>query len=303
MCMAITMEEVYEKLKSLQDVLSEKFSVEAEIRDIPKALATKQELVNRLKKSYIEKSNQYGEVKERIKSLKFRMEEAESSREKYEQQMDLIKTQREYEALDKEIRDASDREQSFRKELQREEKVMEEMSKALERDESMIKDQENELSLEQDRIKTESELRGEKLKELEVQEKDITPGLDEEMVFKFERIIRSKAGVGIVPLRKGVCTGCHMILPMQFVNDVRRGDGVLFCPYCSRILFFQEEADSTYTEVDSEGLADLFVDDDEEENDEADLDEDEDVVEVEDDEDADDEEDEEEEPLAESDEE
>ena len=301
--MAITMEEVYEKLKNLQDVLSEKFSVEAEIRDIPKALATKQELVNRLKKSYIEKSNQYSEVKERIKSLKFRMEEAETSREKYEQQMDLIKTQREYEALDKEIRDASDREQSLRKELQREEKVMEEMSKALERDESMIKDQENELSLEQDRIKTESELRGEKLKELEVQEKDITPGLDEEMVFKFERIIRSKAGVGIVPLRKGVCTGCHMILPMQFVNDVRQGDDVLFCPYCSRILFFQEEADSTYTEVDSEGLADLFVDDEEEENDEADLDDDEDVVEVEDDEEADDEDDEEDEPLAESDEE
>lgn len=301
--MAITMEEVYEKLKNLQDVLSEKFSVEAEIRDIPKALATKQELVNRLKKSYIEKSNQYSEVKERIKSLKFRMEEAETSREKYEQQMDLIKTQREYEALDKEIRDASDREQSLRKELQREEKVMEEMSKALERDESMIKDQENELSLEQDRIKTESELRGEKLKELEVQEKDITPGLDEEMVFKFERIIRSKAGVGIVPLRKGVCTGCHMILPMQFVNDVRQGDDVLFCPYCSRILFFQEEADSTYTEVDSEGLADLFVDDEEEENDEADLDDDEDVVEVEDDDEADDEDDEEDEPLAESDEE
>ncbi|HUX51560.1 MAG TPA: C4-type zinc ribbon domain-containing protein [Spirochaetia bacterium] len=301
--MAITMEEVYEKLKNLQDVLSEKFSVEAEIRDIPKALATKQELVNRLKKSYIEKSNQYSEVKERIKSLKFRMEEAETSREKYEQQMDLIKTQREYEALDKEIRDASDREQSLRKELQREEKVMEEMSKALERDESMIKDQENELSLEQDRIKTESELRGEKLKELEVQEKDITPGLDEEMVFKFERIIRSKAGVGIVPLRKGVCTGCHMILPMQFVNDVRQGDDVLFCPYCSRILFFQEEADSTYTEVDSEGLADLFVDDDEEENDEVDLDDDEDVVEVEDDDEADDEDDEEDEPLAESDEE
>ena len=300
--MAIMMEEVYEKLRNLQDVLSEKFSVEAEIRDIPKVLATKQELVNRLKKSYIDKSNQYSDVKERIKGLRFRMEEAESAREKYEQQMDLIKTQREYEALDKEIRDASDKEQSLRKELQREEKVQEEMTKALERDESMIKEQEKELAAEQDHIKNESDLRREKLKELEVKEKEITPGLDEEMVFKFERIIRSKAGIGIVPLRKGVCTGCHMILPMQFVNDVREGNGVLFCPYCSRILFFQEDADTAYAEIDAEGLADLFDDDEEEEVDEVD-EEEEEEVDVEDDEGVDDEEEEEEDNLNEAEEE
>ena len=39
--------------------------------------------------------------------------EAEGEREKYEKQMDLIKTQREYEALDKEIRDSSLKEQEL----------------------------------------------------------------------------------------------------------------------------------------------------------------------------------------------
>ncbi len=34
--------------------------------------------------------------------------------------MDVIKTQREYEALDKEIKDATEKEQNLRKELQRE---------------------------------------------------------------------------------------------------------------------------------------------------------------------------------------
>lgn len=299
--MAVTTEEVYEKLRNLQEVLSEKFAIEAEIRDIPKALATKQELVNRLKKTYIEKSTQYNEVRERIKSLRFRMEEAEHARETYEQQMDLIKTQREYEALDKEIRDASEKEQSLRKEVQREEKVMEEMSKALERDESMIKEQEKELGAEQEHIKNESDKRKDALKDLEKREKKITPGLDEEMVFKFERIIRSKAGVGIVPLRKGVCTGCHMILPMQFVNDVREGEGILFCPYCSRILFFQEEADTTYAEVDAEGLADLFNDEEEDEQEESEVDDEE--VETEDEEEESDDADDEDEDIEERDEE
>jgi hypothetical protein len=32
-----------------------------------------------------------------------------------------------------------------------------------------------------------------------------------------------------------------MILPPQFVNTVRLGEHVEFCPYCSRILFYQED--------------------------------------------------------------
>jgi hypothetical protein len=81
-----------------------------------------------------------------------------------------------------------------------------------------------------------------------------------------------------------------MILPMQFVNDVRRGDGVLFCPYCSRILFFEEESETTFAEVGSEGLADLFSDGAEEEAEDTEVDEED--VEVDDEEESDDDEDE-----------
>ena len=34
-----------------------------------------------------------------------------------------------------------------------------------------------------------------------------------------------------------------MILPGQFANEVREGESILFCPYCSRILFYEEVAD------------------------------------------------------------
>ena len=32
-----------------------------------------------------------------------------------------------------------------------------------------------------------------------------------------------------------------MILPPQFVNDVRREESIIFCPNCSRILFYYED--------------------------------------------------------------
>ena len=101
-------------------------------------------------------------------------------------------------------------------------------------------------------------------------EDKITPGLDGEILFKFERIIKSKAGIGIVPVRNAVCTGCHMRLPAQFENDVREGEEIRFCPYCSRILFFEdgeEEAPMLFNAEDAGSLADLadFSDLDDEE--------------------------------------
>ncbi|MFO8064329.1 MAG: zinc ribbon domain-containing protein [Spirochaetota bacterium] len=250
-------QDTIDKLKTLQDVLSRKFEIEAEIKDLPKALSTKTEVLNRMKKSYIEKNEQYQTTKQHIAELREKMETAERERERYEQQMDLIQTQREYEALDKEIRDASEREQSLRKELQKETKVLEEMSEELTREESLIEQQEAEVKEEQDKIKDETEAKKRTLQELEADEEKLAPDLDEELIFKFKRIIRSKEGEGIVPLRKGVCTGCQMILPNQFVNDVQRGDDILFCPYCSKIVFYAGEGDAQDSEEQSETFADV----------------------------------------------
>jgi predicted nucleic acid-binding Zn-ribbon protein len=251
------MQAVYEKLQGLQEILSKKIKVETEIREIPRALSTKTELLNRLKKSFIEKNAQYDQIREKMGQFKQKMAEAEEQRVKYEGQMDQIKTQREYEALDKEIREASEKELQFRKDFQKEEKTLEEMKYALEREEQMIKSQESDLNVELEKVHKETEKRKKSLKQLEAEEQEIIPGLDEEMLFKFERIIRSKSGLGIVPLKRGVCTGCHMILPMQFVNQVRTGEGILFCPYCSRILYFEDDGEEAVYQEQAEGLTDL----------------------------------------------
>jgi hypothetical protein len=237
----MTMDQVFTKLRSLQEILSEKFEIEREMEEIPKILATRTELLNRMKKSYLEKTQEYETKGRYIEELRNKALEAERVREGFEQQMDMIQTQREYEALDKEIKDSGEKEQDLRRDLQREEQLLSEMKANLEKDETMISKQEEEVQKEQSRIKEAVAAKGKELKALEKKEKTITPGLDEEILFKFERIIKSKAGLGIVPIEHGVCSGCHMILAVQFVNDVRQGEGIMFCPYCSRILFHQSE--------------------------------------------------------------
>ena len=234
-------EKVFDKLRTLQEILSLKFQVQKAIEEIPGALATRTELLNRLKKGYIDKSKNLNDLIDSTKKLRTNAIEAEAEREKFEKQMDLIQTQREYEALDKEIRGAGEREQELRRNLQREEQLVEEMKVKLEKEEMMIKKQEEEVEAEQGHIQQEVDSKQKELKKLETREKKITPGLDEDILFKFARIIKNKSGLGIVPIVDGVCSGCHMMLPGQFVNDIRSGQEIMFCPNCSRIIFFQDE--------------------------------------------------------------
>ena len=264
----VNLDDVLQKLRALQKVLFQRFGTETEIRELPLALSTKTEVLNRLKQNYVDRNDSYNETRERINDLRQRAIEAERERERYEGQMDAIRTQREYEALDKEINNANLLEVEVRRELQREEARLDEMTVALEQEEQRINKQDGEVADEQQRIDTEIAERKTMLEELIAEEATITPGLDEELLFKFERIIRNKEGLGIVALRAGVCTGCQMILPPFFTNRVRTGVEIMFCPNCSRIVFYggddefhADPFDASSVEFDDD---DLMFDDDEE---------------------------------------
>lgn len=230
--------EIFDRLKSLQVILGRKYELESKIDEAPKQLTSQDELLARIKKEYIEKNRDYEAVKERVGQLKIELDEAVKLREDGEKNMDNITTHREYEALDKQISEASAKEADLRKELQKEEKSLAELNDILKTNEAIINS--TETSLNESKKILDSQLSSFKseIEELKNKEQEIVPGLDQEILFKFQRIIQRNSE-GIVAVKNGVCTGCHMILPAQFANEVREGESILFCPYCSRILYYE----------------------------------------------------------------
>lgn len=254
------MDEVFENLRKLQDILSEKITLEQDIQEIPKLLVTQEELLARLKKSFIEKNQDYEKAKVAENEFRNLLINAESGREKAEKNMDVINTQREYEALDKEIHDSAEKEQQYRKDLQREERLLADLDEQMKQSTALIEQQEAELAERRAGIEVEISKKKARIEELAKEEEALNPDLDSEVHFKFERIIRNKMGQGIVALRGGVCMGCHMILPAQFANTVRQGEEIVFCPYCSRVLFYEEAEqgeEEFFDNDDSGSLADL----------------------------------------------
>jgi predicted nucleic acid-binding Zn-ribbon protein len=255
------MEEVFERLREFQEILTKRVGIEKDVEDIPKALLAQEEVLARIKKSYVERNLEFEQTEGRVKEYRGQLAEAEMSREGAEKQMDSIKTQREYEVLNKEIRDATEKEHQLRKDLQKEERVLAEIEDALRRDESMIKLQEAEIQEKSTRTNAERDSKIAEISSLRTQEERASSGIEKEVLFKFERIIRSKQGLGIVPVKGSVCTGCYMILPAQFVNEVRSGSKIIFCPYCSRVLYFEESdndaSDQLFVDIESGSLSDL----------------------------------------------
>lgn len=269
--------EILDNLKSLQTILVEKYDLEKKIADAPKQLSTQEDLLARLKEEFIKMNTEYEDVKSKVLKLQLDLEEAVKSRESGEKGMDDIQTHREYEALEKQIKEATDKENEVRKDLQKEEKNKAELNESLKNHEELIKSQEAELNTSKESLNKQLSEYQSQLDKLKIEENKITPNLDQEILFKFERIIQRNSE-GIVTVRNGVCSGCHMILPAQFANIVHNGEDIMFCPYCSRILYHEEVAEDqaeSFFDIGAAGtLAGLDYDLDED-NDERDEDEEE----------------------------
>ena len=167
----------------------------------------------------------------------------------------------------------------------------------------MINSQESDLAASKDNLNKELQKYDSELTSLKKDEDKITPDLDQEILFKFQRIIQRNSE-GIVSVRNGVCSGCHMILPANFANEVREGEDINFCPYCSRILYYEEVSEDQQEDYFDMGVAgslagldEDFEDEDSEEREDEDEEiksefDDEDEIDDEDSEDAEDEDDE-----------
>ena len=248
------MTEELERLKSLQEILVQKYEIETKVAGLPENLDKNIQSLNQFKEQYIEYNKQYEEKKEVVRQLKFDLDEAQKRREDGEKGMDSITTHREYEALEKQINEAQKIEDEKRHELQKEEKSLAELNDTLKGEEDLISSTEKDVNEARESLDKELAICNDQLNALNAKENEVAEGIDSETIIKFRRIIRRNKK-GIVAVKGNVCDGCHMVLPAQFANEVRHGDKILFCPYCSRILFYEDSGsgeNAYYSTVSSE---------------------------------------------------
>ncbi len=250
--------ELFPVLLNLQEVLAKKIEIQKEIDSLPKAFEQKKEVFDKLNSDNEVLQEEINSINKNITSLRIRLDDAQREHEKFQMQASEIHNAREFEILNKDIEEAKVRESNLRNELKFNERKLKELENNFAEKEVLIESTKAELELMESELNTKIKEKEEELKLLVAKQDKFTPKLDATQLFKFERIVKNKSGVGIVAVHDVVCQGCHITLPKQFVNEVRKAESLQYCPYCSRILFYEDISEETNViDSDSESVVDL----------------------------------------------
>lgn len=233
-----------ECLKSLKNVLKEKFELENQVESLPANLRAEEAKLKDVNSTYLKLTEKYNIVNDEVKSLSFRYEDAFTTRTSYEKQMEFINTQREYEALTKQLEEAKLAEQTLLKSRNQKRSELEKINAELDIQEKICEEQKSIVDAEKAKISSDLDAIYKKIDELNNQCVEIKGNIiSDELYSKFTNISKKKDGEGIVAVHGQVCSGCNMVLPMQFVINLRlkqEKNDFDYCPYCSRILFYEK---------------------------------------------------------------
>jgi hypothetical protein len=158
---------------------------------------------------------------------------------KFKDQLSEVKTNREYQAMQKEIEDAQSHLSAI------EEKILERM---METDVLVVEVKEAELALAAQQKSIDAETRAlnqelaEKQSILEAalsERTSVVAATDPHLLALFESVARVRKGVALCSAtRDGLCSVCHVRLRPQAFQDVRRNDSIIQCESCKRILYY-----------------------------------------------------------------
>jgi predicted nucleic acid-binding Zn-ribbon protein len=157
---------------------------------------------------------------------------------KFRDQLMSVKTNVEYQAMQKEIEFAQHEVKGF------EDRILELM---LEADDltAAVKGAELELvsvekAVEADRraLRTEMDSLKAAAERTSQERTTVMAQIEPRVLSIFELVSRRRNGVAVAEARGGICTICHVRLRPQVFNEVRRNDQIIQCDSCNRILYY-----------------------------------------------------------------
>lgn len=81
-----------------------------------------------------------------------------------------------------------------------------------------------------------------RLEALSIERKPLIDALSPTARLEYDRLSRMKSGLALAEARNYSCMACRMKIRPQVFTDIRRGDSVITCESCSRILYFKADA-------------------------------------------------------------
>ncbi|WP_149717445.1 zinc ribbon domain-containing protein [Campylobacter concisus] len=151
------------------------------------------------------------------------------------------KSEKEIKALSLEEDIAKEQLEAANEEIARLEKLID--SKNSQKDELGSKKAELEENLKNIKSKTSSELEniGKEREEVYAKKDKLIATMNQKILAFYEKIRKWAHNTAVVPVKKQACYGCFMQINDKTFSAVVKGEDIVTCPHCGRILYKQEQ--------------------------------------------------------------
>jgi predicted nucleic acid-binding Zn-ribbon protein len=214
-------------------------------RRIAELPAAKQALDARL----ADKTAQVTRIKERIAAGQAARREVEKELavvqgrlSKYKGQLMEVKTNKEYQAMQKEMATAEHDVRAHEDTLLEHMEQAETLAAELKEAEAALKAEQAVVARDHKVLEAESAEIEQELVRLTAARTEVIATLSRDVLALFERVAHGRKGVAVAEARDGLCTVCHVRLRPQVFNEVRRNDALHQCDSCTRILYYVPSA-------------------------------------------------------------
>ena len=183
------------------------------------------------------------EYQKAITTKKGEIADAEASVERYKDQLNEVKNNREYDTLSKEIEFQTLEIELCNKKIREANNKIADKQREMETSQALIAERQGDLDVkknELEEIMEETRVEEEKLKE---QVKSLEAKIEGRLLTSFKRIRRNaRNGLGIVYVQRDACGGCFNKIPPQRQLDIKMHKKIIVCEYCGRIMIDPELA-------------------------------------------------------------
>ncbi len=239
----MSVEQKLEALYQLQTMLSEIDKIKTLRGELPLEVQDLEDEIEGLSLRIRKHEEDVQTLSSNIAEKKNRIAEAEETRKRYQEQLNEVRNNREYDLLTKEIEFQALEIELLNKKIGDDQRNIETKKEELVKGNTQLNERREDLNLkksELDEIVEETRMEEEQLRE---KAKALEATIEPRLLTAFKRIRKnSRNGLGVVYVQRDACGGCFNKIPPQRQLDVRMRKKVIVCEYCGRILVDPELA-------------------------------------------------------------
>jgi uncharacterized protein len=222
----------------IQEIDNRLADLAREITALPKHIAEiEKKLVSHERKLEADRAALSANQKDR-KSCESDIQTQEQKISKLKDQMLQAKTNEQYRAFQNEI-------EFCEKEIRRlEDRILELMGesepldKAVKAAEAALKTEKTQVEAEKQDARNRTSADEAASRDCQKERAAIAVRINPAVVQQYERARKGGRGVGVAEAIEGRCSACHMAIRLQFFQELKRGDKVMACESCHRILYY-----------------------------------------------------------------